>query len=544
MKRTLAVVAAAAACLVWAAPSLAANPVVVGQAPSGGTPDIAVDPVGRAHIVWNDTTLPAPDVVKYCQLPRGGSACGNAETFTSSPNGIFGRPHVFSYPTTNVSVFYQRCCGPNEGTRDVYSANSGIDFSGELNIGNGPGFTADEAVYSPATFSYSLLSEVITGGARVQNGDISLPLASTSALLGSVSSNEGAIALQANSRPVVVYQLQTSPWTFVWRKFNDVAPVNEASINNSANWTPEAPIDNQRVTTASGPALAGGPNGVFLFWQKRSPDEGFVSKFTGSGWTAPVKISDNRAFNDLDLYQDAGGRLHAVWNAYNDGALRYRWSDDGVNWSPVVDIARGESYHQVRVSAAVDHRGFAIWNRGGPDVVAVPLEALPPLPPSGSGSGSGSGTDFIPPAVGDFSMGSGSLLPGQGTGFRFNSSEAGLATLTLRRRVPGLRVRRGGRSVCVPRTRRLVRRIRRSSVSPRAFRQAMRRRRCPARRTIGRITQAVAPGQNTIVFTGRVAGRRLRPGRYFAELQIRDAAGNVSRTETLQFRVRRPRRRP
>ena len=72
----------------------------------------------------------------------------------------------------------------------------------------------------------------------------------------------------------------------------------------------------------------------------------------------------------------------------------------------------------------------------------------------------------------------------------------------------------------------------------------MRRRRCPARRTIGRITQAVAPGQNTIVFTGRVAGRRLRPGRYFAELQIRDAAGNVSRTETLQFRVRRPRRRP
>jgi hypothetical protein len=135
-------------------------------------------------------------------------------------------------------------------------------------------------------------------------------------------------------------------------------------------------------------------------------------------------------------------------------------------------------------------------------------------------------------------MGSSSLFPGQGTGFRFNSSEAGLATLTLRRQVPGLRIRRGGRSVCVPRTRRLVRRIRRSSVSPRAFRRAMRRRRCPARRTIGRITQAVAPGQNTIVFTGRVAGRRLRPGRYFAELQIRDAAGNLSRTETLQFRVR------
>jgi len=134
MKRTLAVVAAATACLVWATPTLAATPVVVGNAPSGGTPDIAVDPVGCAHIVWNDTSFPAPDVVKYCQLPRGGNACGNAETLTQ-PHGIFERPHVFSYPTNQVSVFCQRCCGPNEGTRDVYSANSGIDFSGELNIG-------------------------------------------------------------------------------------------------------------------------------------------------------------------------------------------------------------------------------------------------------------------------------------------------------------------------------------------------------------------------------------------------------------------------
>ncbi len=44
---------------------------------------------------------------------------------------------------------------------------------------------------------------------------------------------------------------------------------------------------------------------------------------------------------------------------------------------------------KVRVSAAADHQGFAVWNRGGPDVVAVPLEALPPLPPSGGGPGGG-----------------------------------------------------------------------------------------------------------------------------------------------------------
>lgn len=510
-----------------------------------------MDATGRAHIVWDDRT-PAPHVVSYCQLPRGGSACENRETFSSSPSNIFGRPHVFAYLPSDVSVVYQRCCGgPNEGVREAYSPDGGLNFNSELRLGDGIGYSADEAVFGAPGISASVLAEVITSGAAVQNADISPPVASGSADLGSAASSETAIALQADGRPVVVYQLQTSPnWTFVWRKFSDAVAPNETNINSAANWTPEAPIDTARVNAASGPALAGGPNGIFLFSQKRQPDEGFVSKFTGSGWTAPVKITGDRPFNDLDLFQDGAGRLHAVWSAYQDQALRYRWSDDGVNWSPVVDIARGEfAYPQVRVSAAADHQGFAVWNRGGADVAAVALEALPPRSGgsgsgSGPGSGPGSGSDFIPPEVGGFSVGNNSLLPGEGTFFDFNSSEPGLATLTLRRQVAGLRIRRGGRSVCVPRTPRLLRRIRRSVGSPFAFRRALRGRRCRARKTIGRISQAVSSGQNTIVFNGRIAGRRLRPGRYFAELQIRDAAGNLSRVETLQFRVRRPGRRP
>jgi hypothetical protein len=546
MTRTLAALTAAtAACLLWATPSLAAPPVVVGQG-QGGTPDIAVDPAGRAHIVWDDATpvLPAADLVRYCQLPRGASACGNAEAFSGSPAGIFGRPHVFTTNPAQVSVFYQRCCSTGEGTREVYSTNDGVDFAAETQIGDAVAYSASEAVVSP-TFSYSLLSE-LSSAATVQYANFAPPVATTEAVLGSAGTNQGAIALQAGGRPVVVYQNQTSPWSFVWRKFSDSVAPDEASVNNAANWTAEAPVDNERATAASGPALAGGASGVFVFYQKRAPDQGFVRRFTGTGWTAPVKITDD-PFNDLDLFQDNAGRLHAVWSAYTDGALRYRWSDDGITWSPVVDIARGENgYPQVRVSAAADHAGFAVWNRGGPDVVAVPLEGLPPLtggPGPGFGSGYDPRVDVLPPVVGDFSVDRDTLFPGEGSFFDFNSSEAGLATLTVRRQVPGLKVRRGGLTVCVPRTRRLVRRISRSSASPAAFRRALRRRRCTARKTIGRITQAVSAGQNTIAFNGRIAGRRLRPGRYFALLQIRDAAGNLSRVETLQFRVLRPRRR-
>ena len=392
MTRAFFAMATAAACLFAAAPSLAATPIVVGQA-QGGTPDIAVDSAGRAHIVWDDTSPPATsaDVVSYCRLARGASACGVGAIFAGSPFGIFGRPHVFSYAPDQVSVFYQRCCGGTEGTREVYSPNGGANFGTDTRISDTVTYNASEAAINPSGGpSFSLLSELSTQ-AIVQNADIS-GVETAEALLGSAGTNQGAIAIQQPSgRPVVVYQNQTTPnWSFVWRKLIDTVPATEANINNAANWAVEAPVDNDRVTAASGPALAAGPNGIYVFYQKRAPDEGFIRAFSGTGWTAPVKIVEGQSFNDLDLFQDDGGRLHAVWSAYNDGALRYRWSDDGVNWSPTVDIARGDfGYPQVRVSAASDHQGFAVWNRGGPDVVAVALEALPPLPPSGGGPGGG-----------------------------------------------------------------------------------------------------------------------------------------------------------
>ena len=67
----------------------------------------------------------------------------------------------------------------------------------------------------------------------------------------------------------------------------------------------------------------------------------------------------------------------------------------------------------------------------------------------------------------------------------------------------------------------------------------LRKRRCKAYKRVGRIRQAVGPGRNTIVFNGRIAGRRLSPGRYRALLKLTDLAGNVSRTEVVRFRVLR-----
>jgi hypothetical protein len=151
--------------------------------------------------------------------------------------------------------------------------------------------------------------------------------------------------------------------------------------------------------------------------------------------------------------------------------------------------------------------------------------------------------DTTAPSVDGFSAGDTTLRPGQGTTFRFTTSEAGLAILTVRKQVPGLNVGKGRKRSCVPRTRKLVRKLRRSSPTTKAFKKKLKKRSCKARKPIGRILKQVPAGQNSIVWNGRLAGRKLRPGRYFALLQIRDGAGNLSAVETIRFRVLKPKKR-
>jgi hypothetical protein len=545
LRSLLALISACAATLMAAAPAMGATPVLVGNPAFGAPPDIAVSSNGTAHIAWLDTQ-PDPEEAEYCQLGRGAGGPSNCETFSGTPNAAFGRAHVFLNGASDVFVAHARCCGTGEGLYADRSTNGGLTFPARSKVADGT--SPDEAVFGPGV-SITTATEVTTAGTIVQNGPALGPEQTAEADISAINAG-AAIGVDSTGRPVAVYQVQADPWRLAWRKLSDMSAVNSAAINNPANWTAEQVISSDRINAADGPALAGGPNGLFLFWQQRQPDTGWVSKFTGSGWTPAVQISDGRPFNDHDLHQDASGRLHAVWNNYNDGKLRYRWSDDGVNWSDPVDLARGGSYQHVRVAAAGDHQGFAVWSQST-DVMAVPLE---PLPPESAPGGGGSGGDSTGPFVSGFGIGSSTLRPGQGTTFTFTSSEAGQAVLTVEKRVRGLRLRQRGRTRCLPQTRSRVRRLRRTlsrradvrrlrgRARARRLARLLRRRRCTAYRKIGEIRQRVTPGRNTIVFTGRIAGRRLSAGRYRARLVITDAAGNVSRTETLLFRVVAPRR--
>jgi photosystem II stability/assembly factor-like uncharacterized protein len=165
---------------------------------------------------------------------------------------------------------------------------------------------------------------------------------------------------------------------------------------------------------------------------------------------------------------------------------------------------------------------------------------VPPPPPVVPGPPTSTPTptpDVRPPTVGRPTIGSGTLTPGQGTTFGFNASEAGLAVLTFEKRFDGLKSKRKGKNVCVPRTKKRLGALRKQAGSKGAYRTLLRKKACKGYQRIGAIRQQARSGRNTIAFNGRVAGRKLTKGNYRAKLAITDAAGNVSRAETIKFKV-------
>jgi hypothetical protein len=109
------------------------------------------------------------------------------------------------------------------------------------------------------------------------------------------------------------------------------------------------------------------------------------------------------------------------------------------------------------------------------------------------------------------------LVAAVGTHLSLTLSEAATVTFRVNRLAPGRRV--NGRCV------RLTAPNRRAARCTRTVRLR------------GRIVRALAAGTTQLRYRGRLAGRRLRPGRYVLTARARDAAGNRSAVRRVGFRI-------
>jgi hypothetical protein len=530
----------------------AANAATPFTAGVGYGHDLAVGPAGGGHVVWLKDETPA-DRLHYCRVPAGASACDAESTVLDFPDSdapsanSIGAAQVFT-PVAGKVVIVASCwdCGSGgiaDRTFRWISVNSGADFAvvdevGDLGVGGQAGW------YEPINTVLGTeggIFQAMNSTLPPETADVDLtpgPGLFVYSPAAVYDANLDRAVYAVNDLDVVKYAYRVDP------------DPTAGELNSAGNWVNNATLlgaegDNDETHLSSGPA------GIFLTYRYFVPNDTRIGlrRFdtTTNTFSAPLYAEGPDPIDDNSLdyphhSQDGAGHLHFVWRTLHSGnRLRYTRSDDGgATFSPAANLAANETFIDPVVEAASSGTGFAAWRGNGSDT-PIRVVVIDPQPEPAAPGGPG-GPDTTPPSVGGLAIGDPTLTPGQGTSFTFTSSEAGIATLTVQKQVKGLKVRVRGKRRCVPQTRKRLRALRRRAGSAAEFRRLLRTRRCKAYKKIGSIRQTVTPGQNTIVFRGRIAGRRLRPGRYRALLVIEDTAGNVSRVERIRFRVLRRRR--
>ena len=131
-----------------------------------------------------------------------------------------------------------------------------------------------------------------------------------------------------------------------------------------------------------------------------------VRKFDGATFGAAVPLSAAGDDAQQHLYQDAAGRLHAVFpRGEADGLhLIHATSDDGATWASGTLLVQSDGgIADTRAAVAPDHLGVAVWSTrivGGPDagyqIRVAPIGPVapvdpPPPPPGPTADGDGDG---------------------------------------------------------------------------------------------------------------------------------------------------------
>lgn len=530
MKLARALPITAVLCLAFAPPALGHGVITAG---TGFGHDLAVDSRSLGHVVFLSD---GPPRVNYCRIPAAGGGCDGESTTLDLPGAATGTSaQVFTSSPAKVIVLASCASCGAAGAPSTFrwiSNNNGVTFGAPLEVGNLP-LSGQASYLNSGTLFFGV------GGPLFQAMDAPPPETSQLDLGGgmpflfsaAVVPDEGGGAVYAvNDLTTVKYAV-----------FNDPPPnpTTAAELNTPASWQtgkllPGAEPDND------GTHLSTGPKGVFLTYRYFAGGDNRVAlrKFDSASETfgAPVYVEgpDPIENNNLDYphhSQDPAGRLHVVWaTPYDGGRIRYTLSEDGgASFATVGTIARGDSFIEPIVEMSSSNKGFAVWQGAGGAIRVIGVHSQPDALP-----------DPDPPTISDFRIADRTLTSGQGTTFRFNSSEGGAAVLTFEKQVKGLKLKQKGKRRCLPQTKRRLRKLRRSLAkrfSGKKLARKLRKRRCKAFKKVGEIRQAVTAGPNEIQFDGRIAGRKLSRGSYRAKLVVTDDAGNASKPKTISFRV-------
>jgi hypothetical protein len=369
-KKRIAFIAALGCAL--GAPAAAAGAVTVGQ--GDNAPGVAVDAAGTAYIAWdNHNTL------QFCRLPRGASACDISHSI-AAPGATTLRAFVAVSGSRVVVVQYRyplTGADPPPAIWAFTSTNRGASFDAGHSVGTLPFF---DAVFGPG----DTLSGVTNNQAAFQN--VPLDGGSAGAAFATLSTDylyQGTVGLLDAATPLAVFTGAGD--TAVARRYD-----GSGSLNDATNWTPA-----EALGVARYPKLAGGPSGLFLLATAADDHTVFARKWTGSAFGAAATVGGGATSPTLAAFEDAAGRLHAVFERGDANGLHliHAVSDDGATWRSGTAASQNPGteggFADTRIATAPDHVGVAVWRAHptsniritavGPD---APATAAPPAPPA------------------------------------------------------------------------------------------------------------------------------------------------------------------
>jgi hypothetical protein len=359
MKRALLALTALAASLVLAPSAGAAQQIQIG---SGAFPDVAIDPEGGAHIVWDEhDNLPTGDTIGYCRAPQADGRCAIKTTIDAPADAIGRSTYVFAPSVDRIIIVSHRCCTP-DATLAWTSTTGGNSFSEPVTIGN---LDAEDGVLGADNAFYG----VDTGG-RVQRMPLAGPQATAQAVLnpGFSVPTGSSIAFFPDGRPIKASADGDNTSTSFYKGAGD--------HNDAANWDGPIPL----TPPGGEPHLANSSSATAMIHRVGSPGELRAFRLDGTGPTATLSTDDPI---QADLTAHSSGRFTAAWveNGVVPNEVRIASSTDGSNWDRALTILRANAVDDLfhtQVATGADGKGFAVFdenNRTGA-ITALPLEPL------------------------------------------------------------------------------------------------------------------------------------------------------------------------
>jgi hypothetical protein len=348
-------------------------------------PRVVVDAIGTGNTSWADGG--SGQALETCRLAPHAARCEARHTFTFP--GVATSEDSGNAPVVTadgqLAVLDSRCCLMSNQKELLVSADHGTTFTGPTAIvaDHATGMTGNLLDLPAGTLGagspeqlLTSSTNAVTGGGSIQAtglapaasdpGWFTPPIAS-----GSLSQSIG----RSGSTVLAVYTSDTTPhYTVFWVRYQGGDP------NAAASWTAAQPLS-PAPSLDSDAQLAGGPAGIVVVRSIALPGDNerlVVQRFTGSGWSHPVPITNDAAGQRFAITQTPTGIVYVIWKD-TSGPLRYAVAKNrsATKFGKSVKLAtRGEiEYPQIAVNG--EGAGWATWTD---DHTPSHVSALPIVP--------------------------------------------------------------------------------------------------------------------------------------------------------------------